>query len=55
MTKGKRPFWKTRRRWEDNIKIYLRYVGSDGANWIIWLRIGAGAGFLSTVMRLEVP
>jgi hypothetical protein len=23
------------RRWEDNIKIYLREIGIDGANWIL--------------------
>jgi hypothetical protein len=36
---GKRQLGKTRRRWEDNIKMELRY---DGAVWteLIWLRIG---------------
>jgi len=24
---GKRPLWRPRRRWEDNIKIYLQEVG----------------------------
>jgi hypothetical protein len=27
---------KTRRRWENNIKMYLRVIGIDEANWI-WL------------------
>jgi hypothetical protein len=26
---------KTRRRWEDNIKLDLRKIGIDGANWIL--------------------
>jgi hypothetical protein len=29
-SEGKRP----RRRWEDNIKMDLREIGIDGANWI---------------------
>jgi hypothetical protein len=31
---GKRTLGKPRRRWEDNIKIDLREVGIDVANWI---------------------
>jgi transcription termination factor 2 len=31
---GKRPLGRPRRRWEDNIKMYLREIGIDGANWI---------------------
>jgi hypothetical protein len=31
---GKRPLVRPRRRWEDNIKIDLREIGIDGANWI---------------------
>jgi hypothetical protein len=31
---GKRPLGKHRRRWEDNIKLELREIGIDGANWI---------------------
>jgi hypothetical protein len=30
----KRPLGRPRRRWEDNIKIYLREIGMDGADWI---------------------
>jgi hypothetical protein len=30
----KRPLGRPRRRWEDNIKIDLREIGIDGANWI---------------------
>jgi hypothetical protein len=33
---GTRPLEKPRRRWEDNIKMDLRKIGIDGANWI-WL------------------
>jgi hypothetical protein len=31
---GKRPLGSSRRRWEDNIKMDLREIGIDGANWI---------------------
>jgi hypothetical protein len=33
---GKRPLGRPRCRWEDNIKMDLREIGIDGANWI-WL------------------
>jgi hypothetical protein len=31
---GKRPLRRPRRRWDDNIKLDLRELGTDGANWI---------------------
>jgi hypothetical protein len=31
---GKRQLGRSRRRWEDNIKMDLREIGIDGANWI---------------------
>jgi hypothetical protein len=31
---GNRPLGRPRRRWEYNIKMYLREMGIDGANWI---------------------
>jgi len=31
---GKRPLGRSRRGWEDNIKMDLREIGIDGANWI---------------------
>ena len=31
---GKRPVGRTRRRWEDNIKMDLQEVGSGGMDWI---------------------
>jgi hypothetical protein len=30
----KRPLGRPTRRWEDNIKLDLREMGFDGANWI---------------------
>jgi hypothetical protein len=31
---GKRPLGRYRRRWEDNIKFYLREIGWDDIDWI---------------------
>jgi hypothetical protein len=31
---GKRPLGRPRRRWVDNIKMYLREIGWDGIDWI---------------------
>jgi hypothetical protein len=31
---GKRPLGRPRSRWEDNIKMNLREIRIDGANWI---------------------
>jgi hypothetical protein len=31
---GKRPLWRPRIRWEDNIKMDLQEVGCGGMGWI---------------------
>jgi hypothetical protein len=53
---GKRPLGRPRRRWEDNIKMDLREIGIDGANWI---RLAQDRvqwrAFVNTVMNLRVP
>jgi hypothetical protein len=52
----KRPLGRPRRRWEDNIKLDLRELGIDWANWIQLAqhRIQWRA-FVNTVMNLQVP
>jgi hypothetical protein len=53
---GNRPLGRPRRRWEDNIKMDVREIGIDGANWI-WLaqdRVQWWT-FLNTVMNFRVP
>jgi hypothetical protein len=53
---SKRPLGRSRRRWEDNIKLDVREIGIIEANWIQlaqdmvqwWV-------FVSTVMNLQVP
>ena len=31
---GKRPLWRPRRRWEDNIKMNLQEVGGGCGDWV---------------------
>jgi hypothetical protein len=53
---GKRPLGRPRRRWEDNIKMDLREIGIDRANWIRLAhdRVQWWA-FVNMVMILRVP
>jgi hypothetical protein len=41
---GRIPLGRPRRRWEDNIKMYLQEVGWGAWTGLIWLRIGTGGG-----------
>jgi hypothetical protein len=53
---GKRPLGRPRRRWEDNIKLDLREMGIDGANWIQLAQDRVQwKAFMNTVMNLRVP
>ena len=54
--KGKKPLGRPRRRWQDNIKMNLREVGSDPRDWIAlpedreqW------RAYVRAVMNLRVP
>jgi hypothetical protein len=53
---SKRPLGRRRRGWEDNIKMDLRVIGIDGANWI---RLAQDRfqwrAFVNTVINLRVP
>jgi hypothetical protein len=53
---GKIQLGRPRPRWQDNIKMDLREIGLDGANWIrlVQDRVQWRA-FVSTVMNLRVP
>jgi hypothetical protein len=43
---GKRPLGRPRHRREDNIKLDLREIRIDGANWIQLAQIGSSGGLL---------
>jgi hypothetical protein len=52
---GKRPLGRSRRRWEDNIKLDLRDIVIDEANWIELAQDRVQwRAFVSTVMNLLV-
>jgi hypothetical protein len=52
----KRPLRRPRRRWEDNIKMDLRNIRIDGANWIRLAQDRARwRAFVNTVMNLPFP
>jgi hypothetical protein len=52
----KRPLGRPRRRWEDNIKMDLREIRIDGANWIQLAQDRVQwRAFVSTVMNLRLP
>jgi hypothetical protein len=52
----KSPLGRPRHRWDDNIKMDLREIGIDGANWIQLAqdRVQRRA-FVSTVINLRIP
>jgi hypothetical protein len=53
---GKRPLGRPRRRWEDNIKMDLREMGIEGANWIQLAQDRVQwRACVNTVMNLWVP
>jgi len=53
---GKRPFGRPRRRWEDNIKMYLQEVGCGGMDWIeLAQERDSWRALVNAVMNLQVP
>jgi hypothetical protein len=53
---GKKPLGRPRRRWEDNIKMDLKEIGIDGANWIRLAQDRVQRQvFVNTVTNLQVP
>jgi hypothetical protein len=43
---GRRPLGRSRRRWEDNIKMIFKKWDERAWTGLIWLRIGTGGGLL---------
>jgi hypothetical protein len=53
---GKRPLGRPRRRWEDNIKMYIQEVGCGDTNWMELVQgRGRWQALLNAVMNLRVP
>jgi hypothetical protein len=53
---GRRPLGRPRRRWEDNIKMYLREIGFGDMDWIHLSQDRDTWGALvNMVMNLQVP
>ena len=53
---GKRPLGRTRRRWEDNIKMGLQEVECGGMDWIELAQDrDRWRAFVNGVMNLRVP
>jgi len=53
---GKRPLGRSRRRWEDNIKVDLQEVGCGGMDWIELTQDGdRWQALVNAVMNLRVP
>jgi hypothetical protein len=53
---GRRPLGRTRRRWEDNIKMDLREIGFGDVDWIHWAQDrDRWRAVVNTVMNLRVP
>jgi hypothetical protein len=52
---GKKPLGRPRRRWEANIKLDLREIRIDGANWIQLAQDRVQwQAFVNTVVNLRV-
>jgi hypothetical protein len=53
---GKRPLGRPRSRLEDNIKMDLREIGIDGANWTQLAQDSVQwRAFVNTAMNIQVP
>ena len=53
---GKRPLGRPRRRWEDNIKMYLQEVGRGCGNWMELAQDrDRWWALVSTVVNFRVP
>ena len=53
---GKRPLWRPRRRWEDNIKMDLQEVGGSRGDWMEFAQDRDGwRALVGTVRNFRVP
>jgi hypothetical protein len=55
-SKGKTPLGRPRRRWVDNIKMYLTEIGWHGMDWIYLAQDrDQWRALVNTVMNIQVP
>ena len=53
---GKRPLGRSRRRWEDNIRMDLEETGINAGNWVDWVQDGNyWKALLNAALNLRVP
>ena len=53
---GRGPLGRPRLRWEDNIRMGRKEIGSEEWTGLIWLRIGTEwLALVNVVMNLRVP
>jgi hypothetical protein len=53
---GKRPLGRPRRRWENNIKMYLQELECEGMDWIgVAQDMDRLRALVNAVMNLRVP
>ena len=53
---SKKPLWRSRRRWEDNVKMDFREVGCDPRDWIALAEDrDQWRAYIRAVMNLRVP
>jgi hypothetical protein len=53
---GKRPLGRPRRRWVDNIEMYLRVIEWEGENWIEMAQArDQWRVLVNTILNLRVP
>ena len=53
---GKRPLERSRRRWEDNIKMDLQEMGCEGMEWFGLVQgRGSWRVLVNAVMNIRVP
>jgi hypothetical protein len=53
---GKRPLGRPKRRWEDNIKLYVQEVGGDRGDWMELAQDrDRWRALVNTVKNIRVP
>ena len=53
---GKRPLEKPRRRWDDNIRMYLEEIGLNAGNWVDSSQdLNYGRALVNAALNLQVP